>query len=160
MWGALSDKRTGLSCARVIVSSSKNVVSTLVCTIYFIHVIKYLYVCMYVQYIQGLGQSRLSIADHALLVRSCSCYNGSLVTWTVISLNLLYFLCQGSPCPMLRTFALSWFCMTSACCLHKFCNIIIYVQKFESHVQIANRCAPWKISNGAENSVLQSLQFQ
>jgi hypothetical protein len=27
-------------------------------------------------------------------------------------------------------------------------------------VQIANRCAPWKISNGAENFVLQALQFQ
>jgi hypothetical protein len=27
-------------------------------------------------------------------------------------------------------------------------------------MQIANRCAPWKISNGAENFVLQALQFQ
>jgi hypothetical protein len=29
----------------------------------------------------------------------------------------------------------------------------------ESRVQIANRCAPWKIANGAENLVLQALQF-
>jgi hypothetical protein len=27
-------------------------------------------------------------------------------------------------------------------------------------VKIADRCAPWKIANGAENPVLQALQFQ
>jgi hypothetical protein len=32
--------------------------------------------------------------------------------------------------------------------------------EFESHVQVAKRCAPWKISNGTENLVLQALQFQ
>jgi hypothetical protein len=36
----------------------------------------------------------------------------------------------------------------------------IYVRKFESHVQIVNRCAPWKVSSGAENFVLQALKFQ
>jgi hypothetical protein len=36
----------------------------------------------------------------------------------------------------------------------------MYIRKFESHVQIANRYAPWKISNDAENFVLQALQFQ
>jgi hypothetical protein len=30
---------------------------------------------------------------------------------------------------------------------------------FESHVQFANRCTPWKIANGAENLVLQALQY-
>jgi hypothetical protein len=30
--------------------------------------IKRMYICMYVQYIQGLSQSRLSTADHALLL--------------------------------------------------------------------------------------------
>jgi hypothetical protein len=35
-----------------------------------------------------------------------------------------------------------------------------YVRKFESHVQIANRCAPLKISDGVEKFVLQALQFQ
>jgi hypothetical protein len=54
--------------------------------------------------------------------RSCpiisnSCYNSSPFTWTVVS---SYFLCRGSPCPILRTFAFSWFCMTSARCLHNF----------------------------------------
>jgi hypothetical protein len=36
----------------------------------------------------------------------------------------------------------------------------MYVRKFESHVQFANRCVPRKISYGAENFVLQALQFQ
>jgi hypothetical protein len=29
-----------------------------------------------------------------------------------------------------------------------------------SHVKISNRCAPWKMSSGAEKFVLQALQFQ
>jgi hypothetical protein len=40
MWGALSDERTGLSFARVTVSSSKSVV---ICTIYMLYVIKCTY---------------------------------------------------------------------------------------------------------------------
>jgi hypothetical protein len=54
MWVALSEERTGLSFARVTVSSSKSVVS--------------MYKCMYIRYIQCLGQSRLSTADHDLLL--------------------------------------------------------------------------------------------
>jgi hypothetical protein len=30
----------------------------------------------------------------------------------------------------------------------------------ESYMHISNRCAPWNIANGAENPVLQALQFQ
>jgi hypothetical protein len=56
MWGVLSDERTGLSFASVIVSSNKPVVS-----MYNLH-----FTCMYIQHIQGLCQSRLSTADHAL----------------------------------------------------------------------------------------------
>jgi hypothetical protein len=49
----------GLSFARVTVSSNKSVVSMY--NLHF-HVIKY----MYIQHMQGLCQSRLSTADHAL----------------------------------------------------------------------------------------------
>jgi hypothetical protein len=57
---SLSDERTGLSFARVTVSSNKSVVS-----MHNLYVIK----CMY---IQGLCQSRLSTADPALsLDNSC-----------------------------------------------------------------------------------------
>jgi hypothetical protein len=44
MRGALSDKRTSLSFARVTVSSNQLVVS---CTVYILHVIKCLYICIY-----------------------------------------------------------------------------------------------------------------
>jgi hypothetical protein len=49
---------------------------------------------------------------------------------------------------MLRTCSLSWFCMTSSCCLH---NFVIYNRihkELESRVQIEDLCVPWKISNG------------
>jgi hypothetical protein len=50
-------------------------------------------------------------------------YNGSLVTVVCLPAAkfyplILYFLYRGSPCRMLRTFAFSWFCVTSACWLH------------------------------------------
>jgi hypothetical protein len=48
--------------------------------------------------------------------------------------------------------------MTSACCLHN-CYIIVYIWKAESREHIADWCAPWKISNAAENLVLQTLKF-
>jgi hypothetical protein len=60
MWGALSDERTVLSFTRV--TALVNLLS--ICTAYVLRVIK----CMYIQRIQGLGQSRLSTADHALLL--------------------------------------------------------------------------------------------
>jgi hypothetical protein len=47
------------------------------------------------------------------------------------------------------------FCLLPA----KFCYIVIYVRNFERHMQIAYRCAPWKIANGAENFVLEPLQL-
>jgi hypothetical protein len=61
MWDALSDERT-----RLLFASVTAVISLLsVCTIYML-----LNVCinMYIQYIQGLHQTRLSTADHALLL--------------------------------------------------------------------------------------------
>jgi hypothetical protein len=38
--------------------------------------------------------------------------------------------------------------------LAQFCYIIVYTVKAESRVQIADRCAPWEISNGAGKLVL------
>jgi hypothetical protein len=47
------------------------------------------------------------------------------------------------------------FCLLPA----QFCYIIIYMRNVESHVQVTDRCPPWKISNGAVNRVLEALQF-
>jgi hypothetical protein len=92
-------------------------------------------------------------------------YNGSLVTWTVISsttakYKLLIFSMSG--------FALSYTAnMFILMILYDFsllpvqcCYIIVYIWKVESRVQFADRCAPWKISNGADNFVLRALQFR
>jgi hypothetical protein len=90
------------------------------------------------------------------------CYNGSLVTWTVVSLTISKFK------PFMFSvsgFALSYtanmfilmilydFCLFRA----QFCYIIVYIWKLKSCVKVANRWAPWNISNGAQNLDLQAL---
>jgi hypothetical protein len=83
--------------------------------------------CKYIKHTQGLCHFRLRTADHALsLVAPVTTAVQSLersYAWPPPSLSHLYFLCRGSSCPMLRTFAFWWFWMTSACCLH---NFLIY----------------------------------
>jgi hypothetical protein len=41
----------------------------------------------------------------------------------------------------------------------QFYCIIVYIRKVESCVQIADRCAPWKIPSGAQNIILHALQL-
>jgi hypothetical protein len=113
-------------------------------------------------YTQILYQSRLCKADHAyltyvMLQRQLSHLNGRKLTAT--KFKPLIFSMSG--------FALSFtankfilmilydFCLLSS----KLCYIIVYIGKVGSRVQIADRCAPWKISSGAENLVLYALQF-
>jgi hypothetical protein len=60
MWGALSMRR-GQVC-RLPEAQSAVISLFSVCTIYILYVINY----MYIQHIQGLCQSRVSTADHAL----------------------------------------------------------------------------------------------
>jgi dUTPase len=87
------------------------------------------------------------------------CYNGSLVTRTVVSLTTKFN-------SLILVFSVSGFALSFGV---KILNlmvlydvslpaqlrcIIVFIRKEEIHVQIADRCAPSKISNGAENSVL------
>jgi hypothetical protein len=72
--------------------------------------------------------------------------------WLPPSSRLLYILCWGSPCPMLQTFAFSWFCMTSACCLH---NSDIYVRTYKSRTGVRLRKLPM-----VRKTLLHTLQFQ
>jgi hypothetical protein len=44
--------------------------------------------------------------------------------------------------------------------LSQFSYVIINIRYLESHVQLADRCAPRKFANSVENLVLQALQFQ
>jgi hypothetical protein len=41
----------------------------------------------------------------------------------------------------------------------KFYYTVVYIRKIESCVQIADLCAPWKISSGLQNLGLPALQF-
>jgi hypothetical protein len=47
------------------------------------------------------------------------------------------------------------FCLLPA----QFCYTIVYIRKVESRVQIADPCAPWKISSGAKKLVLQDAEI-
>jgi hypothetical protein len=42
----------------------------------------------------------------------------------------------------------------------QFCYIIVYIRKIESHVQIADGCAPWKVSSDAEDLFCRSCHFK
>jgi hypothetical protein len=88
------------------------------------------------------------------------CYNGSLLTWTAVKFKLFIFSMPGFALPYATNIIILMIeydrCMLPA----QFCYIIVYIRKVENRVQIADRCVPWKISNGAENLVLQALQFQ
>jgi hypothetical protein len=88
----------------------------------------------------------------------------NLVTWTVVSLttakfNPLIFSTSGFTLSytanMFIIMILYDFCLFTA----QFYYIIVYIRKVESYVQIADRCARWKISSGAQNRDLQALQF-
>jgi hypothetical protein len=90
------------------------------------------------------------------------CYNDSLVTWTVVSFTKAKFM---PPISSMSAVALShignmfilMILYDSRFWPAQFGYIIIYIRKVESCVQITDWCAPWKISNGAENLVLWEL---
>jgi hypothetical protein len=68
--------------------SQSAVVSLLsVCTIYISHVIKNVYICMYVYKIYTRPLSVQAQYRRSCPIICCSCYNGSLVTWTTVRLT-------------------------------------------------------------------------
>jgi hypothetical protein len=88
-----------------------------------------------------------------------------LVSWTLVGLTAAKF----KPLIHLMTgFSLSntmyiWICLVydSFCLCPVTCSyIVIHLRNFDSHMQFADWCALVKISNSAEYSVLQALQFQ
>jgi hypothetical protein len=115
-------------------------------------------------YTQVLCQHRLCRADHVHL--TCLCYNGSLVSWMVVHLTTAKFkpfvfsvsgFTLSSTADMFILMIPYAFCLLPA----QFCySIIVYIRNVESSVQIADLCAPWKISSGARIFVLHALQFK
>jgi hypothetical protein len=105
-----------------------------------------------------MSSVRTGFAKQIMPILRILFYNGSLVIWTVVSLatakfKALIFSMSGFALShttnMFILMILYDFCLSPA----QFCYIIAYIGKMESRVQIADRYAPWKISNGAENLV-------
>jgi hypothetical protein len=88
------------------------------------------------------------------------CYNGSLVIWKVVSFTIKVSPLIFSMYGFALSYAMNMFILMI---MYDFCLLpaqfyyvilIIYVGKVEIRVQIADRCAPWKIYNGVEDLVL------
>jgi hypothetical protein len=97
---------------------------------------------------------------------SCSSgYNGYVVTWKVLRLTTakikpLVFSVIGftfsdvaNICIFLILYDL---CLLPA----QFRYLNVYIRYLESHVHLSDRCALRKFTSGAQNHVLQALQFQ
>jgi hypothetical protein len=124
-----------------------------VCIAHVAHYSKFLLL----HYIQIFCQSRLCKADHAYLTYLM--LQRQLITWTDISFttakfNPLIFSVYGIALfytvNMFILMILYDFCMLPT----HFCYIIVYTRKVESCMQVADRCAPWKIFSGVENLLL------
>jgi hypothetical protein len=109
-------------------------------------------------YSQVLCQSRLCKADH-VCVLLILCYNGSIVTWTVVSLTTAKFkpltfstsdFALSYTAKMFVLMILYYLCLFSV----QFCYIIVYIRNVENRMQIADRCTLCRVSNVAENADL------
>jgi hypothetical protein len=83
-------------------------------------------------------------------------YNGSLVTCTVVSLTVA----KVSLCSILRTCLFSRSYTACACCLHSFVISSYIYGRFESRMQPADPCAPWKFSNATKNFFCRRCNFK
>jgi hypothetical protein len=101
-------------------------------------------ICMYVQYMQGVC---LTENSKACLVVCSSRYNGSLVAWTVLFLTAakfkphIFFCVGNSPCPMLRIFIFSWFCMT----FYIF-SVLFVFRWYRVRISTFTSCPDWDLS--------------
>jgi hypothetical protein len=83
------------------------------------------------------------------------CYNGSLVTWTTVSLTATKFKplissVSGLSLSYTANMFILMFLYDFSLLLAQFYYIIAYIRKFESRVQIAERCSPWNFQRCKE----------
>jgi hypothetical protein len=83
-----------------------------------------------------------------------------VVSLTVAKFKLLIFSVSGFALPYAANIVILMIFYDLCLLPAQFCYVIVCIWKVESRVQIADRCATWKIFSGAENLVLQTLQFQ
>jgi hypothetical protein len=109
----------------------------------------------------GLGQSRRSTADYALLTISLpykwQFRHLNVVHMTAAKFKHLIFsvwgLALSNVANIFIFMILDDFCLLPAL----FSYVIINVRNLESHMHIADRSAPRKISEGAENLILPQI---
>jgi hypothetical protein len=99
-----------------------------------------------------------SFAKQMMSILRILCYSSMLDIWTVGNLTTakfkpFIFSVFGVVLPYTANMFILMmydFCLLPA----QLCYIILYIQRVETCVQIADGCAPWKISSGVENLVL------
>jgi hypothetical protein len=130
--------------------------------VYISHIYRVIEKFLLLHYAQVLCQYRLCKAHHAYL--HILCCNGCQVTWTVVSLTTSKFKpLTFSMSGFTLSYTANMFIFMIPCdfCLFpaQFCYTIIYICKVKSCVHIADWCAPWKISSGAQNIGFKALQI-
>jgi hypothetical protein len=93
------------------------------------------------------------------------CYNGRLLTWTVVSLTKakfkpLIFSMSGLALSYTANMLILMILYDLFLLHAQFRYIIAFIRKVESRVQIAERCAPRKISNGAGTLLCRRCSFK
>jgi hypothetical protein len=97
------------------------------------------------QYIQALCQSRLLKADQPVLFTLC--YNGSLVTWTVVSLTAakfkpLIFSVSGFVLPCAANIVILMILYDLCMLPVQFCYIIVHIRKVENRRLVSSLYSP------------------
>jgi hypothetical protein len=141
-----------------ILHTQSVVKSPVPCVYIWFTVLHVILVYMYIQYTQGLIQSSLVLADHALThaahVTTATYSLGTSYVWPPPRLSLLYFLCLASPFRCREHLHLHDFVWSLlAACTVSSCN-----HKYA--VLGKSSVARGRVPSGAENLVLQGLQFQ
>jgi hypothetical protein len=95
---------------------------------------------------------RTDYAEMIMHILHVSCHNGNLVMWTVVSVTTakfkpLIFSMSGFTLSCTANLMIPYdFCLFPV----QFCYIMVHIRKVKSCVQVADRCAPWKISSGVQ----------
>jgi hypothetical protein len=161
-WGAFSHKRPGLSFVSLCLCSLQQSV-----TIYnkYLHLIKNLHSVTHIYNTIQYMPASLSPGFVQKIMPYLLGTTAVLDTWTVIYMTAVKFeplifsvwsLALSNVTNIFIFMILDDFCLLPA----KFCYVIINARNLESHMHIADRCVPRKIADGAENLILQALQFQ
>jgi hypothetical protein len=118
LWGTLSDERSRLS----LVSHCLQYLSIVMFFAFFFFILCITHVlCITISIVPQSAEAQYSRSCPIIcILRYKSLYNWTVMHLKATTFKPLNFLCRVSPCPTLRTWAFTWFCMIFACCLINF----------------------------------------